>query len=88
MEDQQRKNIELKRQQERIRVLVPGRKVKPGNVSETSNDKVNEEKTASRNYTYAFGSSKPKVKTFKDESGLTISIMEDEQQIRILFSNK
>jgi hypothetical protein len=88
MEDQQRKNIELKRQQERIRVLVPGRKVKPGNVSETSSDKVNEEKTASRNYTYAFGSSKPKVKTFKDESGLTISIMEDEQQIRILFSNK
>jgi hypothetical protein len=88
MEDQQRKNIELKRQQERIRVLVPGRKVKPGNLSETSSDKVNEEKTASRNYTYAFGSSKPKVKTFKDESGLTISIMEDEQQIRILFSNK
>lgn len=88
MEAEQRKHIELKRQQERIRVLVPGRKVKPGNSSETSSDKINAQTTTTRNYNYAFASTKPKVKTFKDESGLTISIMEDEQQIRIQFSNR
>ena len=88
MEAEQRKHIELKRQQERIRVLVPGRKVKPGNSSEASSNKVNEQTTTTRNYNYAFASTKPKVKTFKDESGLTISIMEDEQQIRIQFSNR
>ena len=88
MEDQHRKHNELKRQQERIRVIVPGRKIKPDNSNESFNEKVTEQTSVSRSYNYAFSVAKPKVKTFKDESGLTISIMEDEQQIRIQFSNR
>ncbi|TAG99329.1 MAG: hypothetical protein EAZ17_08400, partial [Sphingobacteriales bacterium] len=88
MEGQQRKHVELNKEQERIRVTTPGRKARPENSNETSSDKVNRETSGSRTYNYAFASSKPKVKTFKDESGLTISIMEDEQQIRIQFSNR
>jgi hypothetical protein len=88
IESQQRKHVELKKEQERIRVITPGRKVRPDNSNELSSDKVNRETSVSRTYNYAFASSKPKVKTFKDESGLTISIMEDEQQIRIQFSNR
>jgi beta-lactamase regulating signal transducer with metallopeptidase domain len=88
IESQQRKHVELKKEQERIRVITPGRKARPDNINETSSDKVNRETSGSRTYNYTFASSKPKVKTFKDESGLTISIMEDEQQIRIQFSNR
>lgn len=86
--DQHRKQVEINKQQERIRVMVPGRKVKTDNISETSGDKLKEQTSGSRNYTYAFASAKPRVKTFRDESGLTISIVEDEQQIRIQFSNQ
>lgn len=86
-EAEERRHIELKRQQERIRVTVPGRRVKPA-TSEPSGNKENDQTTVYRNYSYAFAAAKPKVKTFKDESGLTISIVEDEQQIRIQFSNR
>lgn len=88
IEDQQRIQAERNRQQERIRVIAPERKTRTRNSSEPAKEKVNEPSSGSRNYTYGIASTKPKVRTFKDESGLTIHIVENEQQIRIQFSNR
>lgn len=88
MEDQQRRQAERNRQQEKIRVISPERKARSGHNNEPAKVKINDPSSGSRNYTFAYASVKPKVRTFKDESGLTIQIVEDEQQIRIHLSNR
>lgn len=88
VEDENRRQTDIRKQQEKIRFMVPVRKPRSADTKAADKEDTREQTSVSKNYTYAFTSAKPRVKTFKDESGLTIRIVEDEQQIRIQFSNK
>lgn len=82
--------LQKQRSQNRVRVMAPARKA-GGETRKSTNDgqEYKEDEPAYRSYSYATPiapAARAKVKTYRDENGFTISIVEEEKQIRIQFS--